>query len=1167
MAGRVNGSGLSRRAALGALAGAGLTATAPSFAAPAPTAPRLPFPVRLKEQPAYERLRELIEPGSDAFACEARAVEFQALLQRFGETGEMPLAPGFRGRGPFPAGVAELSPEASAARFSNDELDAAQFRAEAARWLESLGPRPSIRWFPLEEDKVRYEALAADGRYIVGEWRVESADGLVSRLEPLNETTARRTPASQRFEPANRLLFDPDDLATQQLAVGVPEWRRRLDPACGIDIHGQNGIAVGDIDGSGWDAIYVCQPGGLPNRLLVRDKDGVYRDRAKEAGVDLLDSTSSALFVDLENAGRQDLVALTTATPLLFRNRGAGRFELVEDAFEFSDPPRGSFTSLAAADYDGDGFLDLYLCTYIYYQSEDQYSYPSPYHDSRNGPPNYLFRNRLAENGRFEDVTAQVGLDQNNDRYSFAAAWCDYDFDGRPELYVANDFGRNNLYHFDGKRFRDIAAKAGVEDLGPGMSAAWFDAHGHGRPDLYVTNMWTPSGRRVTHDPAFAPVAQHGLQDAYHRHTKGNTLYRNLGDGRFEETGEAEMGRWSWSGDGVDFDLDGKPEILVMAGMITEPDDSKPDLMSFFWRRTVALTAVDDAASPKYEEGWDAVNQYIREGYSWNGREPNVLHKRCGNRWVDFSGLAGLGAMDSRAFAAIDLDGDGRLDLLLKNRLGPQLTAWLNRPPAAHGSIVLELEGKKSNRDAVGAWVTVESANGVTGAGVNAGSGYLSQHTKRLHIGLGAATTAKATVHWPAGGEEVLPELRSGRRYTVREGEGVVAEAPLERPDRVALRDMGAVSPKPEPSDVWLLEPLPLPERRPGPGFLVLADGPADSAQAGVTWLDLSRDPERAAWYALFQRYLLDYRGPLELPTAYLLDERSRVHKLYRRLPDEADRRVDLRVLQEADRSSLALPYPGLAHATTSRNPFRHGAALYQAGYTDQALPYFEATLSAAPDNFKALLASGQIHLDAGRLVTAAERLETAAKLKPESPEAWNNLGGLAMARNDPQQAVRHYQKALDLRPDAPYALQNAAQAYEDLGNSDEAEGLLRRALELNPQDSDTANRLGLLVAKQGRLPDAKTLFEQAIAARRDNASALNNLAIVYLQLNQPNDAEAALRFAIRAAPGSEEAYLNLARVYIQGGDRPRALGVIEQLLAESPDSAAGRRAMEELTR
>src|SRR5690606_22022994 len=154
---------------------------------------------------------------------------------------------------------------------------------------------------------------------------------------------------------------------------------------------------------------------------------------------------------------------------------------------------------------------------------------------------------------------------------------------------------------------------------------------------LYVTNMWTSSGRRVTHDPAFAPVAKHGLTDAYHRHTKGNTLYRNLGDGRFEETGAAEMGRWSWSGDGVDFDVDGQPEILVTTGMITEPDAEKPDLMSFFWRHTVAMTAVDAVASPKYEEGWDAVNQYIREGYSWNGREPNVLHKRCGDRWVDFS--------------------------------------------------------------------------------------------------------------------------------------------------------------------------------------------------------------------------------------------------------------------------------------------------------------------------------------------------------------------------------------------------------------------------------------------------------------------------------------------------------------------------------------------------
>ena len=160
---------------------------------------------------------------------------------------------------------------------------------------------------------------------------------------------------------------------------------------------------------------------------------------------------------------------------------------------------------MAAADFDRDGRLDLYLCCYIYFQSEDQYQYPAPYQDARNGPPNFLFRNRggAREAMRFEDVTAETGMNENNDRFSFAPAWCDFDGDGWPDLYVANDFGRGNLYRNRNGHFRDEAAKAGLDGAGPGMSAAWFDYDGDGRPDLYVSDMWTAPGQRVVRDAAF----------------------------------------------------------------------------------------------------------------------------------------------------------------------------------------------------------------------------------------------------------------------------------------------------------------------------------------------------------------------------------------------------------------------------------------------------------------------------------------------------------------------------------------------------------------------------------------------------------------------------------------------------------------------------------------
>src|SRR6185503_3087130 len=115
------------------------------------------------------------------------------------------------------------------------------------------------------------------------------------------------------------------------------------------------------------------------------------------------------------NAGVQDLVLLMPAGPLYFLNDGYGKFRPKKDAFRFASEVQGAFTGMSAADYDRDGSVDLYLCTYVYFQSEDRYRYPAPYHDAQNGPPNFLFRNRLSPEGRgfFEGVTEPSGMNQN----------------------------------------------------------------------------------------------------------------------------------------------------------------------------------------------------------------------------------------------------------------------------------------------------------------------------------------------------------------------------------------------------------------------------------------------------------------------------------------------------------------------------------------------------------------------------------------------------------------------------------------------------------------------------------------------------------------------------------------------------------------------------------
>jgi len=1089
------------------------------------------------------------------------------------ETRALPLAPDFHGLSPLPARRRPV-----AAGVTEAEFDPADHRfAEGLRsWVESLGQIRRAGFFVLPRGQVRYEIASTGAQgleYRVGLWKQTWNDGKLSRFQPVSETLVRAP--RPLFQDITSSVFENAESFRQQLARGVPYWRARLDSACGIDVYGNNGIAAGDIDGDGRDEVYVCQPGGLPNRLYKNRGDGVMEDVTERAGVGVLDDTSSALFVDLRNTGQQDLIVATKNALLLFLNQGDGSFRHKPDAFRFATAPQGTFTGIAAADYDRDGRLDLYACSYVYFQSEDQYRYPVPYHDAQKGPPNFLFRNCLTAEGEgwFEDVTAAVGLDHNNNRYSFAPAWCDFDGDGWPDLYVANDFGRNNLYKNEGGRFRDVASEAGVEDIGPGMSTAWFDYDGDGRLDLYIANMFTAAGQRVVEDKAFAPAAAAGaVHEAYRRHTKGNSLYRNRGDGTFEESGAAEgveMGRWAWSADGLDFDNDGTPEIYITCGMLT--NSSEKDLGGFFWRQVVSRSPATRIAAPAYENGWNALDQWIREDYSWNGREPNVLYARRNGRFYDFSGVSGLDfADDSRAFAATDLDGDGALDLLLKSRLGPQVRALRNDWGTARRSVVIELRGTRSNRDAIGAQVEVERPGGRSVQTLQAGSGFLSQHTKRLHFGLGdAAAALRVRVRWPSGAVQEFENLGAGFRYEITEGSSDWKRFPFASVKaRSGAPVAVAADNQPRFEATWLLEPVRLPEERRGPGFLCLAAGDKPATPSGVPFeiVDVTKAPaDLAPFYALFRRYLFDYRTGLTLPLLLLIDERGLAHKVYPEIPKAEVLRADLDRLKQPDRLSLALPFPGTYYTPVHRNHFRMGAAFHWAGYPEQSLIYFQETLRNDPDNTRTHLAVGHVHLGAGRYAKSREHLERAVTLNPDSGEAWNTLGALETALQNYRAALRCYEKALAILPSSSYGLVGAGRAHARLGDAQAAEKLFRRALDSDQQDAEAANQLGLLLAGLNRTDDARQYFQQAIAAQRDHAGAINNLGVLYMEMHKPDDAIAAFRYGIQVAPDDETIYLNLARVYVRRGDRNRAREALLRLQAHRPDSSVARKALNEL--
>src|SRR5208282_1933184 len=168
-----------------------------------------------------------------------------------------------------------------------------------------------------------------------------------------------------------------------------------------------------------------------------------------------------------------------------------------------------------------------------------------------------------------------------------------------------------------------VSAEAGVEDVGAGMSASWFDFDNDGNQDVYVSNMWSPAGMRVSEQKNFQEKEPESIRALYRQHARGNSLYRNLGNGKFQNVSHAagvDAGRWAWSSEAWDFDHDGYPDLYVANGYISGPRDSARadgDLASFFWRQVVAKSPQDSISSPGYERGWNAINELIRSDATW----------------------------------------------------------------------------------------------------------------------------------------------------------------------------------------------------------------------------------------------------------------------------------------------------------------------------------------------------------------------------------------------------------------------------------------------------------------------------------------------------------------------------------------------------------------------
>lgn len=361
-------------------------------------------------------------------------------------------------------------------------------------------------------------------------------------------------------------LFADENIYRTQLLPSMNYWQGRIAGGLGFSDQSHQGVAIGDVNGDGLEDLYLPQPGGLPNRLFLHQPDGTLLDYSATAGVDFLEGTRSALLLDLDNDGDLDLVMNLGVNLAFLSNDGSGRFTV-----EISGLVPET-TTLTAADYDGDGFLDIYVCRYLN-PYEDQ-AVPTPYHDANNGLHNVLLR--FTEDWKIQDVTESVGLDVNNQRFSFAASWEDYDNDGDQDLYVANDFGRNNLYRNDGGRFTDVAATSGVEDISAGMGVSWGDFDRDGWVDLYVSNMYSSAGNRVAYQREFHSDTGEKLLADVRQHARGNSLFRNLGDGTFRDVTldqDVHRGRWAWGSVFADLNNDAWPDLVVPNGFVTNDRD------------------------------------------------------------------------------------------------------------------------------------------------------------------------------------------------------------------------------------------------------------------------------------------------------------------------------------------------------------------------------------------------------------------------------------------------------------------------------------------------------------------------------------------------------------------------------------------------------------------
>ncbi len=616
----------------------------------------------------------------------------------------------------------------------------------------------------------------------------------------------------------------------------------------------------------------------------------------------------------------------------------------------------------------------------------------------------------------------------------------------------------------------------------------------------------------------------------------------------------------------------------------------------------------------RYEGAWEAINRLIRSGGSWSGFERNCFFAGTGQQgFVNQSAASGLDYQeDGRGLAVWDYDGDGDPDLLVKNRNGPQVRILRNDSAKAWNRLKIRLQGRKSNRQAIGTRVILRHGGVSRVKELRAGSGFLSQNSPELFFGLGSSKKAdRVEVSWPSGLKQTFLDVPAGGEVLIREGEEKYVRSPFREG---GVRGPAAVA-KPtgppaadEGRRAWLLDPVLLPPVRfvdiegvpvpsgpfSGAPFVLNLWTPECSSclqelaewsrlratgKASLPVLALTssshRESKKVAGIAGKAGFPIAFASPedllaisvlveevlrwprqLRLPCTLLLDSAGKLVRLYEGrvgwkelLSDAASIPADA-----PGRLAKGLPFAGTYYASDwYRNEFQLGVSYLEAGMAGYGLKAFERTLQRRPGETEALYNIGLIHLQAGDLEPARKAFEQALERQPEFVDAAANLGVVFARQGSLREAYAIFTRVLELRPGHIEVLMNTGNIELTVGLSERAVRRFEEVIRLEPGLVAAYKRLGSVHRAAGDLDRTRKVYEKAVEINPTDPELWSNLGVILAEQGRYRDARKMCEKSVKLSPGYAAGHNNLGLILQALKDTAGAISAFRRAVSLDP--------------